>query len=85
MEESNWQHLQQMFNSEYDKLFQLIRHKDKEVAEVRKQAELEQSSAKAQKEAAEQESQLLKQKLKEQATNFQQEIELLKVKIATLH
>jgi DhnA family fructose-bisphosphate aldolase class Ia len=85
MEESNWQHLQEMFNSEYDKLFQLVRHKDKEVAEVRKQAELEQATAKAQRNAAEQETQLLKQKLKEQATNFQQEVELLKVKIAALH
>lgn len=74
-----------MFNSEYDKIFQLVRHKDKEVAEVRRQAELEQAAARAQKEAAEQEVELLKRKLKEQASNFQQEIELLKVKIAALH
>jgi hypothetical protein len=74
-----------MFNSEYDKLFQLVRHKDREVAEVRKQAEMEQATAKAQREAAEQESQLLRQKLKQQAVSFQQEVELLKVKIAALH
>ncbi len=63
-----------MFNSEYDKLFQLVRHKDREVAEVRKQAEMEQATAKAQREAAEQESHLLKQRLKDQAINFQQEV-----------
>jgi hypothetical protein len=41
-----------MFNSEYDKIFQLVRHKHAEVAEVRRQAELEHAAAKAQREAA---------------------------------
>jgi hypothetical protein len=63
-----------MFNAEYEKMFQLVKHKDREVAEVRKQAELEQAAIKAQRDAAEHEAQLLKQKLKEQAANFQQEI-----------
>lgn len=85
MEENNWQQLQQMFNAEYANIFQLVRHKDAEVLELRKQMELEQASSKAQREVAEQECQLLKQKIKEQSATFQQEIELLKVKIAALH
>jgi hypothetical protein len=51
-----------------------VRLKDAEVAELRKQAELEQASSKAQREGAEQECQLMKQKIKDQAIAFQQEI-----------
>jgi len=42
-----------MFNAEYDKLFQLLKHKDVEVAELRKQTELELAASKAQRDNAE--------------------------------
>lgn len=42
-----------MFNSEYSNIFQLVRHKDAEMTELKKQMELEQVANRAQKEAAE--------------------------------
>ena len=74
-----------MWNSQQSKIFELVRDKDQEVVELKRQLELEQHLIKAQKEATERQAQLLKQRLKDQADNFQKEIELLKVKIALLH